>query len=105
MRAYSACVPMPPISTGVHAAALVAGPADLAGVVGGEERPDDELSRLDRGHVAADLFDDADVLVPHGVGDLTSSSPRYGHRSLPQIQAAEAITREPDAGSLLVEGI
>ena len=89
----------------VLASALVAGSTDLAGVVRGEERPDHELSRLDRGHVAADFFDDTHVLMTHGVGDLTSSSPRHGHRSLPQIQAAEAITREPDAGSLLVEGI
>ena len=30
----------------VRAGRLVAGPADLAGVVGGEERPDDELAGL-----------------------------------------------------------
>src|SRR3712207_8962039 len=46
----------------VDAVGLVAGPADLAGVVGGEERADDELARLDRGDLAADLLDDADVL-------------------------------------------
>ena len=65
MRAYSAWVPMAPIELGVHAAGLVAGPADLAGVVGGEERADDELAGLDGRDVAADLLDDADVLVAH----------------------------------------
>ena len=34
----------------VDAGGLVAGPADLAGVVGGEERPDDELARADSGN-------------------------------------------------------
>ena len=35
-------------------------------VVGGGERADDELSRLDRDDRAADLFHDAAVLVAHG---------------------------------------
>ena len=35
---------------------LVAGLADLAGVVGGEERPDHELARRDRGDLGADLL-------------------------------------------------
>ena len=65
MRAYSAWVPIAPIGLGVHAAGLVAGPADLAGVVGGEERADDEVADLDGRDVGADLVDDADVLVAH----------------------------------------
>ena len=49
----------------VLARRLVAGLAVGAGVVGGEERADDELPRLDRRDRAADLLDDAAVLVPH----------------------------------------
>jgi hypothetical protein len=49
----------------VHAGALVAGAADLAGVVGGEERSDHELAGLDVVDGTADFFDDADVLVAH----------------------------------------
>ena len=50
---------------GVHAAGLVAGPADRAGVVGGEERADHELAGPQGADLAADLLDDADVLVAH----------------------------------------
>ena len=50
---------------GVHAPGLVAGPADLAGVVGDDEGADDEVPGLHGLHVVADLLDDADVLVPH----------------------------------------
>ncbi len=54
----------------VHAVGLVAGPADLARVVGGPERADDEVADLHAGHVGADSGDDAGVLVPHrGVVD------------------------------------
>src|SRR5918999_5185255 len=49
----------------LYAGALVAGLADLAGVVGREERPDHELAGLDRPDLAADLLDDPDVLVTH----------------------------------------
>ena len=49
----------------VDAGALVAGPADVAGVVGGEERPDHELAGFDRGDRAADFFDDPDVFMAH----------------------------------------
>jgi hypothetical protein len=38
----------------VDAGGLVAGPAELAGVVGGEERTDHELAGLDGGDLAAD---------------------------------------------------
>jgi hypothetical protein len=47
------------------AGALVAGLAQLAGVVGGPEGADHELARPDRGDLAADLLDDADVLMAH----------------------------------------
>ena len=49
----------------------IRGAADLAGVVVGEARPDDELAGLDGGDDAGDLFDDADVLVVHrgGLGE------------------------------------
>jgi hypothetical protein len=49
----------------VHAPRLVPGAANLAGVVGGEEAADDELARSDSTDLAADLLDDADVLVAH----------------------------------------
>jgi len=41
------------------------------GVVGGEERADDELTGLDRLDRVADLLDDAAVLVPIGVDSAT----------------------------------
>src|ERR1700733_5592455 len=70
----------------VHAAALVAGQADLARVVRREERADDELARLDGPDVAADLFDDADVLVSDRVrrGDRVDAAPA------PEVRAAHA---------------
>src|SRR5215213_1091878 len=49
----------------VDAVGLVAGPADLAGVVGGEERPDKEVDDLDQLELVDDLLDDPDVLVAH----------------------------------------
>ena len=49
----------------VDAGRLVPDPAYLAGVVGGDERSDDELARLDRADRAADVLDDAGVLVAH----------------------------------------
>ena len=55
MRAYSAWVPIAAHRLGVHAAGLVAGLADLARVVGGEERSDDEVADLKGLHVVADL--------------------------------------------------
>ena len=39
--------------------------ADLARVVGDDERSDDEVARLHRLDLRADLLDDADVLVSH----------------------------------------
>ena len=45
--ASSAWAPTGADGSRVDAGGLVAGPADLAGVVGGEERPDDELAGLD----------------------------------------------------------
>jgi hypothetical protein len=47
----------------VLAGGLVAGPAVRASVVGGEEAADDELARPDGRDVAADLLDDAAILV------------------------------------------
>jgi hypothetical protein len=60
----------------VDAGALVAGLAELAGVVGGEERADHELAGPDGGDLAADLLDDADVLMPITDGPSTASMPR-----------------------------
>jgi hypothetical protein len=70
----------------VDAERLVAGAADLAGVVGGEEAADDELPRFDGADVAADLLDDSGVLVsdrgrPVDVLDAAIA---------PQVQAADA---------------
>src|SRR5437764_12256037 len=46
----------------VLAARLVTDPAVGTGVIGGEERADDELAGLDRGDGTPDVFDDAAVL-------------------------------------------
>jgi hypothetical protein len=51
----------------VHAARLVARLADLAGVVGGDERADDVVTGNDGGHGLPDGLDDADVLVAHAL--------------------------------------
>jgi hypothetical protein len=50
---------------GLLAGRLVAVLADGAGVVGREERADDELARPDRPDRAADFLDDAAIFVPH----------------------------------------
>jgi hypothetical protein len=62
----------------VDAGALVAGPADLAGVVRGPERTDHELARLDRLNLPADFLDDAGVLVTHWRGPLEILDPSVG---------------------------
>jgi hypothetical protein len=50
---------------------LVTNLAVRTGVVGSEKRTDNELAGLDGGDPAADLLNDATVLVPHrgGLGD------------------------------------
>src|SRR5206468_7066185 len=77
---------------GVLAAGLVAGLAVGTSVVGSEERSDDELAGLDRGDRAADLFDDAAILMAH--------RGRLGHRVGapvgPQVGPAYAGGRHPD---------
>ena len=75
----------------VHAVRLVAGPADLAGVVGGPERADDEVADLDGAHLGADLLDDADVLVAHHL-----VVDRLGAAVGPQVAAADAGRRQAD---------
>ena len=79
-------LPMAPMSCRLHAGGLVAGPADLAGVVGGEERADHELAGLDAGDLAADLLDDADVLVAHRGGSVDWLDAAVG----PQVGPAHA---------------
>ena len=70
------------------AGGLVAGPADLAGVVRGEERADHELARPDV--VTADPTSSTMPAYswPIGRGPSSASIPRYGHRSEPQTQVA-----------------
>ncbi len=75
----------------VDAVGLVAGGADLAGVVGGEERADHELAGLHDVHFRADLFDDADVLVSHGCGLSGRVIAPVG----PQVRPADAGRGEP----------
>src|SRR5581483_9907111 len=79
---------------GAYTAGLVAGLADRAGVVGGEEGADDELPGLDVLDRAADLLDDADVLVAHRgrLGDRIDAA--VG----PQVGPADAGRRQPDDG-------
>src|SRR5215203_3301979 len=78
----------------VDAGRLVASPADLAGVVGGEERADDELARLDQTYLTADLLDDADVLVAHRCRLRHRVGPAVG----PEVRAAHAGDRQSDDG-------
>ena len=75
----------------VGAVRLVAGLADLAGVVGGQERADDEVADLDGADLGADLLDDADVLVAHHL-----VVDRLGAAVGPQVAAADAGRREAD---------
>jgi hypothetical protein len=79
---------------GLPAGRLVAVLTDGAGVVGREERADDELAGPDRPDGAADLLDDAAVLVPHRgrLGDRLEAA--VG----PKIRAAHAGRRDPDDG-------
>src|SRR5207245_9762829 len=70
---------------------------DLAvgtGVVGGEERSDDELTRLDGGDCAADLLNDAAVLVTHRgrLGNRLDAAIR------PLVRPADTRGRDPDDG-------
>src|SRR5919206_407498 len=78
----------------VDAGRLVAGPADLAGVVRREERADDELARLGQTYLAADLLDDADVLVAHRCRLRHRVGPAVG----PEVRAAHAGDRQSDDG-------
>jgi hypothetical protein len=72
--------------------ALVAGLAELAGAVGGPERADHELAGRDRVDLAADLLDDADVLVAHRGRPVDRFDPAVG----PQVRAAHAGRGQPD---------
>src|SRR5829696_7955975 len=78
----------------VDARRLVAGPADLAGVVGGEERADDELARLDQTYLAADLLDNADVFMAHWGRPVDRRDAAVG----PEVRAAHAADRQSDEG-------
>ena len=70
---------------GVHTPGLIAGAADLARVVRGEERTHHEVAHLDRRHPVPDLGDGADVLVAHRrVIDVFDAAVR------PQIRPADA---------------
>jgi len=74
--------------------ALVAGPADFAGVVGGPERADHELAGPDVLDLTADLLDDADILMAHRRRPLDRFDPAVG----PQVRAAHTARRQPDDG-------
>src|SRR5215217_8163220 len=73
---------------------MVAVPAVRARVVGGGERADDELARLDRPHGAADLLYDAAVFVPHRGGPVDGLEPAIR----PEVRPAHAGGRDPDDG-------
>jgi hypothetical protein len=76
----------------VDARRLVAGPTDLAGVVGGEKRTDHELARLDRRYLGADLLDDPGVLMTHWrrPAEWVRASVR------PEVRAADTSGGQPD---------
>ena len=74
---------------GVHALGLEPGPADLAGVVGDDERPDDEVADLDVLHLASrSPRRRRRTRAPSACRPVELSTPRYGHRSEPQMQVA-----------------
>src|SRR5207244_8271613 len=78
----------------VFAGSLITGLAVGTGVVGGKERTDYKLARFDGGDSAADLLNDAAVLVPHWgrLGD------RIDAAVWPQVRPAHAGGRDPDNG-------
>src|SRR6266403_6391932 len=63
-----------------------------AGVVGSKERPDDELSGLDRSDRAAHLLDDAAILMPHRCRSSDGVDAAVG----PKIRSAHASRSDPD---------
>ena len=75
----------------IHALGLITGPANLASVVGDDERADDEVADLDVPHRVADLLDNPDVLVPHHlvVGRLDPPV-------RPQVRPADTGCGQPD---------
>jgi hypothetical protein len=77
----------------VHALGLVAGLADLAGVVGDHERPHDEVAVPERLDLGADLLHHAAVLVTHH-GVVDRLEPAVG----PEVRPADAGRRQPDDG-------
>src|SRR6266496_1651907 len=77
---------------GVLAGRLVARSANGTGVIGGEERTDNELAALDRGDLTADFLDDAAVLVPHRARLRCRVEAAVG----PQVGPAYARGRHPD---------
>jgi hypothetical protein len=78
----------------VDASALVPALADLAGVVRGEERADDEVADGDVAHGVAHLLDNADVLVPHPAGAVRRLDTAVG----PEVGAADAGRDDTDHG-------
>src|SRR5271165_1929117 len=78
----------------VLAGSLITGLAVRTDVIGGKEGTDNELAGFDRGDRAADLLDDAAVLVTH--------RGRLGERADaaigPQVGPANAGGRDPDDG-------
>src|SRR5437016_3373132 len=78
---------------------LVSGLTVGTGVVGGEERTDDELSALDGSDLAADFLNDAAVFMPHR-GRLDD---RADAAVWPQVRTANAGGRDPDDGICRLE--
>jgi hypothetical protein len=71
---------------------LIAVPAVRTRVVGGEERPDHELTGLDRRDAASDLLDQAAVFVPHRGRRRNRLNPAVR----PQVGPADARERQAD---------
>jgi hypothetical protein len=99
---------------GVHALGLEPGLADLAGVVGDDERADHEVPGLDGLHGRADLLDDADVLMSHEgvVGGLDtavrpspSSERARGRFVSPDMASASTVGRPADCANAKWPGL
>src|ERR671914_139425 len=65
-----------------------------SGVLVREERADDELARLNQTYLAADLLDDADVLVAHRCRPVDRLDAAVG----PEVRAAHAGEWQSDDG-------
>ena len=90
-------------ATTVPAGRLQALSAEVAGVVGPDERGDHQIAALEAGDLGADVLDDADELVAHPAAAVLV---RHG-LVRPQVAAADACAGDPHdgVGGILEDGV